>query len=168
MVGIFTCQLADVEAHGAVPGEAQEKFLHQLRIEGTNFLGGDFQAAAQTAPAGNIHGCLNQRFIHRQQEGTITGNTPLVSQSRLERLAQNDADVLHTVVVIHIGITDAFHCQIKLTMGSKEGQHVVQKAAAGIDGALAGTVQIQGQENIRFCSFPGNFIGSHNNTSFSV
>ena len=76
------------------------------------------------------------------QEGAVAGDAPLVTQRRLEGLSQHNADVLGTVVVIHIGIAHTFHRQIKLAVGGKEGQHMVQKAAAGIDGALAGAVQI--------------------------
>ena len=69
------------------------------------------------------------------------------------------------MVVVHIRVALAGNGQIKFSMGGKQGQHMIQKAHAGLDGAFSGAVQVQGQRNMGFRGFAADFSNSHGHSS---
>ena len=58
---------------------------------------------------------------------------------------QCNAHILGGVVVVHLHIAVAGEHQIKPSVPGKQFQHMVQKAASGVDLVAAGAVQIKGQ-----------------------
>ena len=96
-----------MQAHGAVPDKAKEEFLHQFGIKGSDFFRGDVQFIAQAASSRNVHRRQNQRLVHGKQEAAVAGDAPLIPQRGLKGLPKADADVLHTVVVVHMGVSIA-------------------------------------------------------------
>ena len=53
-MGVRPCQLPQMQAHGAIPHEAKEEFLHQFRIKGADFFRGNVQPIAQATSAGAV------------------------------------------------------------------------------------------------------------------
>ena len=124
-------------------------------------MGGDLQPVAQITAAGQVNGSEDQAFVHGQHGVAIAADALLVTQSLAEGLTQSNTDVLHGVMVIHPGVALARKRQVKLAVLGKEGQHVIQKAAAGVDFTFAGAVDGQGQVDIGFRSFADDGSGFH-------
>ncbi len=80
-------------------------------------------------------------------------------------LSQADPHVLHGVVVVHPGIPLALHGEVKGTMAGKPGQHVVQKAHAGLNLILPRAVQVQLKGNLCLPGLPGNLALPHQRPS---
>ena len=114
VVGVLPGHLPDVEGHGARPDEGQEELLAQLRIEVPHPLGGQIHGPAQIVPAGKVAGHQHQRLVHGQEELAVTGDAPLVPQGLRKGPAQADADVLHAVVAVHLGVPLAAADQVKI------------------------------------------------------
>ena len=161
VVAVFPGQLPDVEGDSSFPDKGNQKFPHQFRVEGSDFLGGNVQITAEHGTTGNVHGTLNQRLVHGQYHVGVTVNAPAVAQRLPEGCAQGDADVLDAVVVVYLGVAVAGHVQVKTAMLGKEGQHVLQKAHAQVEMAFAGAVQVQGQGDIGFARLAGQRCLSH-------
>ena len=64
----------------------KKKDNNQFRIKGADLLRGDVQSIAQAASAGDVHRRQNQRLVHGQQEASVAGDAPLISQRRLKGL----------------------------------------------------------------------------------
>ena len=76
-----------------------------------------------------VHGLMHPEWGHfllapRADDPAPEGFCPY-HKGCLEGLAQNDADVLDAVVVVHIMIADALYGQIEFSVGGKQGQHVI-------------------------------------------
>ena len=161
MVGVAAGQLPDMEGDLGVDGKGLHELVHQLGVEGANLLGGDVQVLIVPAPAGQVHGAQDQSLIHGQAQGGVAFDAPLIPQGLGEGLPQGDADVLHGVVVVHVGVAAARQLQVHPPMAGQEGEHVVQKAHAALNGALPSPVQVQGQLNVRLVGLTRNLGCSH-------
>ena len=157
-----------MQAHRTAAGKAQEEFFHQFGIKAPDFLRGDFQSVIETASPGNVHGGENQRLVHRQKEAAVAGNAPLVPQSLPEGLTQADAQVLHAVVVVYVGISHAAHLQVKFSVGGEQGEHMVQEPHPGAHFGFSRAVQVHFQGNVGFRGIAGDFRRSHGSTSCRV
>ena len=136
MVAVPPGQLPDVDRHVPPAGQGHEELLCQLRVKGPHLLRGDVQVTAQQPPAGEVHGSEDQGLVHGQDTAAVPGDPPLVPQGLPEGVPQADADVLHRVVVVHIGVPPAPGCKVEPAVAGEEGEHVVQKATAGGDVAF--------------------------------
>ena len=67
----------------------------------------------------------------------------VIPQGLGEGLTKADADVLHAVVVVHLGVSITGQLQIHPPVAGQQGEHMVQKAAAAADLGGAGAVQLQ-------------------------
>ena len=90
---------------------------------------------------------------------------PQVPQGLGKGLSQADPHILHGVVVVHPGIPLALHGEVKGTMAGKPGQHVVQKAHAGLNLILPRAVQVQLKGNLCLPGLPGNLALPHQRPS---
>ena len=79
---------------------------------------------------------------HRGLSGIESENTnaAFVAEGFGTSLTSNDAYVLHGVVIVHPSVAFAFYSQIEATVTRKKGEHMVKKAATGIDFGSAVTV----------------------------
>ena len=168
MVAVVPRQLADVDGHVPPAGQGDEKFLHQLRVKGPDLLGGDVEVIAQHPPAGEVNGGEDQGLVHRQEHGAVAGHAPLVPQGLGEGVPQADANVLHRVVVVHAGVALAPDGQVEPPVPGEQGQHVVQKAAASVDLAAPGPVQVQGELDVRLRRPAGYFSLAHHSASLTI
>ena len=104
-----------------------------------------------------------QEVAHKKlgDGAAVAADSPLVAQGIGKGNAQRNADVLHGVVIVHLSVALAGDDQIEPSVFCEEGQHMIQKAAAGFDLGNAGSVQIQSQKNIRFGGGPLDVGSSH-------
>ena len=105
-------------------------------------MGGQIHGPAQIVPAGKVAGHQHQRLVHGQEELAVTGDAPLVPQGLRKGPAQADADVLHAVVAVHLGVPLAADDQVKIPMPGEQLQHVLQEPHAGGDVRLPSAVQV--------------------------
>ena len=131
-----------MDGSGAVADESQPELLCQLGVKIAHGHAGQFYTPTQVITAGEVAGAQHQRFIHGQQELTVAGDAALIAQGLGEGLAQADADILHTVVIVHMGVTVALDRQVDVAVPGEQFQHMIQKTASGGDGGLAGAIQI--------------------------
>ena len=123
-------------------GEAEEKLLDKLGIERTDLLCGNIQRAVKSAAPRQVQRGKDQRFIHWNGHAAVTRDPLFVAECLSKCLAKRDADILHGVVVIHLRVTVAGNGKVKTAVRGKEREHMIQKAAAACDFALALSVQI--------------------------
>ena len=146
-MGIHPVQLAQVQVHPGFPREGLEEFFHQLRVKCPDLFRWNLRLQAQAAAAGQVHCAEDERFVHGQDAAAVAADAALVAQRLAQRLAQDDADVLDAVVVVDLGVAGASQGQIKAAVLGKEGQHMVQKADAGLHLACAGAVQAEAKRD---------------------
>ena len=148
-MGVFSAELADVQRQRRRPGKSRPELLRQLRIEIPHLFRGDLQFTGEMAAAGKIHRGQDQRLVHGQQHIAVADDTLFIAQSPPEGLAQADADILGGMVVIHPRIPVTGHGQVKAAVPRKQREHMVQKAAAGVDFRRAAAIQTERQGDIR-------------------
>ena len=168
VVGVLPRQLADVDGGGAAAHEGQPEFLGQLRVEVPHLRRRQLHRPAQVVPAGEVAGAQDQGLVHGQQELAVAGDAPLVPQGLGEGPAQADADVLHGVMVVHLGVPVAGDSQVKVAVAGEQGQHMVQEAAAGGDLGFSGAVQAQSQLNLGLFCVTLDACGTHKAPSFTL
>jgi len=151
----------DVQRDGRLAHEGEEELLHKLGIERAHLLRGQGRVKAEAGPAAEVYGHKREHLVHGQEALAVAPHAPLIAQGGAQRLPQRDADVLHGMVVVHLRIARAAHAQVKAGMGGKEGEHVVQKAAAGADVALSRAVEVQGEGNVGLGGFALDGRASH-------
>jgi hypothetical protein len=79
-----------------------------------------------------------------------------VAQRFGQRPAQDNTDILNSVMFVNVQVAFGSHLQIKAGMASQGMQHVIEKANPGANLGLTGAIQIQGDFNFRFARFTGN------------
>jgi hypothetical protein len=79
----------------------------------------------------------------------VARDAALLTEGFGEGLAQNDAQVLHQVVVVDVGVAGGFHVQVEIAVFGEEFQHVVQKRQSGFDPVTARAVQVQPHPDLR-------------------
>ena len=79
----------------------------------------------------------HQRLFHRQREVAVAANARLVAQRLLHRLPEGNADVFDRVVLIDVQIALGLDVQIDRRVLGQQRQHVVEKADAGRNLAVA-------------------------------
>ena len=80
-------------------------------------------------------------------------------------VAQRDAHILDTVMVVDEGVPLADDGQVKPAVRGEEREHVVKEADAGADVAFARSVELKGQSNIGFGGSAPDFCVSHDDVS---
>ena len=80
--------------------------------------------------------------------------------SPTDRLAEDDAGVLHAVVSVHMKISVYLKRKIKEAVPRKGVQHVVKEADAGGKLCLPGAVQRKAEVNVGFAGRPADLCNS--------
>ena len=62
---------------------------------------------------------------------SVATDSLLVAHSLMQAASQTDSDIFHCVMVIHVQITNGFHCQVKQPVSRKQCQHVIKETNAG-------------------------------------
>ena len=112
-------------------GEAIEEIVHELGLEIPDHLDGELQLHHGVRAAAQVHRGHRQRFVHRHHEVAGAVDALLVSQRRCHGFAEDDADVFHGVVLVHIQIAGGFQLQVEPAVPGEQLQHVVEEPDAG-------------------------------------
>ncbi len=139
-----------MQGHARIRGESDEEFLGQRRVEGAHHDGRHLRVPIQRAAPGNVHGRLNQRLVHGKRDVAIAPDAALVAQGLRERLAHYDAHVLHRVVTVDLQVARGADRQVEQAVAPEGGEHVVEKADAGLHVGGAGAVQVKRQLDVGF------------------
>src|ERR1700679_3419465 len=75
-----------------------------------------------------IHCSNRQRLIHRHYKISSSHNALLITQGLTKRLAQRNANILDSVVLIDVKVTNALQRQIESAMPSKQFEHMIEKS----------------------------------------
>ena len=80
----------------------------------------------------------------------IAPDTALVSHRLAHRLSQGDTDVLYRVVCIDVQVTPGADFKVNQAVARNLVKHVFEERHTGIEGALAGAVEVDGYADLRF------------------
>ena len=114
----------------------------------------------QIGPAGNIQRAEAERLVHWHERLAEPRDTRLVAQALAERLPECNAAVLDRVVAVHLEVALAGKRQAEAAVHGKAVQHMVEKADAGVDAALA-ALEVEGERNVGLLGFAFDFSFSH-------
>ena len=88
----------------AIAGERLEKLPHELGVETADLFGLGIGLEDEERPARHVERDPGQGLVHRQEAVGVTGQTPLVAKRFRQRLAERDARVLDSVMVVDVAI----------------------------------------------------------------
>ncbi len=77
----------------------------------------------------------------------------LVAQGLVQRRTQADADILHRVVVVDMGVALGGDLQVETAVLAEGFQHVGQERHGGFHLVGSGAIQVQGQFYVGFFGF---------------
>jgi len=80
----------------------------------------------------------------------VAAQTGFAAYGLGKSLAQRNADILDSVVIINVGVAFTVHVQVNQTMAGDLVQHVVQKGHAAVERVTAGAVQVNGHADAGF------------------
>ena len=118
-------------------------------------------------PSAKINHTAREAFIHRHvsfprerilrvKASAVAAETFLVAERLDKRLPQCNPAILDGVVRVHGEIAVATQFQIYHPMLCKEGQHVIKKGNAGLDGSLARAIEREANGDARLFGVPFN------------
>ena len=110
--------------------------------------------------AGNIQRAETERLIHRHERLTEARDSRLVTDTFCQCLTERNAAVLDRVMTIHLEVALAGQFQTEAGMHGEAVQHMVKKADAGVDPAVA-ALERQLERNVGFLGLSFDFSGSH-------
>ena len=96
--------------------ERLPKMFHQFAVKGADFGRRNRCLILERVTTTEIHGGGHQALVHRQREMPVTINAGAVTQRFVDSLAQGDADVFASVVVVDVQITHRADVQIDQRM----------------------------------------------------
>jgi len=154
-------------------GEALEKLPRQAEPERAGHvllpfgfadpLESEFIQAApdQVRPSAEVYDAPGQTFVHgdvgfgaqwisRVEASAVAADTFLIPQRPGEGLTQSEAAILHRVMGVHFQVALAAEVKIYDRMFGEQGQHVIEKGDASVDGGLALAVNLEADFDSRF------------------
>ena len=143
----------DVQIHQGVGGEGLPEIFDEFAVELADLCGGNGDLKHEEVAAAQVEGRGDQRFFHRQREVAVAADAGFVAEGLLERLAQGNADVFDRVMLIDVQIALGLHVQIDGRMLGQKREHVIEKADAGGDVAVARAVEVELDVDLRFSGF---------------
>ena len=143
-----------MEVQRRVGREGLEKILEESEVKGLDPALRKLHAIDQIGPAAEIHADLGQGLVQRDQRPSEPAHPLLRPERLLQRVADDDADILDRVMVIDLCISLGLNREIEEPVLRQEGQHVVQEGERGLDLAPAGSIQRQVNLHRRFGGGP--------------
>ena len=110
--------------------------------------------------ARDIQRAETERLVHRHERLSETRDTRLVTDALRQCLTERNAAVLDRMVTVHLEIALAGERETEAGMHGKAVEHVVKKADAGVDLAVA-ALERQLERNVGFLGLSFDFSGSH-------
>ena len=152
MVRFFAVNQLNVQIRAKSITECPAKFFHQDDVEIAHKHRGRFSLVDQVRPSTHVDYDARQRLVHRQKEKPVTLNPNFVAQGFFERLAQDQADILHGVVIINIRVALGLDRQIEQPMLRKQGEHMIEERHSRLDLRHTAAIDRQSEHNVRLCS----------------
>ena len=142
-------------------GETVEEIFKQLALQIADQDGLYPVLVDEIRPPTEVHGHHGQRFVHGEHEvsGTIDANP--VTEGLGEKLAEDDADVLHRVMLIDVEVARGDYREIEATVLGEELQHVVKEPHARRNLVAALAVDVQRRADLRLFCNPFDISSSH-------
>ena len=156
MVRVLATQVVDVQRHAAVVDQTLEEFIEKIDIEIADAATGKLDIHFQAGTAGQVDHHARQRLVQRHITVAVTTNALLVAQGFCQRLAEGDADILHRVVRINVQVTLGMDIDIDQAVTRHLVEHVLEKRQTGIQLALAGAIQVDGDADLRLQRVAGH------------
>ena len=91
----------------------------------------------------------------------IAGDAFHVAERLAQRCPKRDADILHRVVLVDMEVALGVDRQVDQAVAGDLVQHVVEEADAGLDPALAGAVEVDGDRDVGFLGFARDGGAAH-------
>ena len=100
VVGVRAGLDLEVQRQARVAGDGAEELLEQLVLEAAGLArrGRPPSSSATNAPAGDVDRAHRARLVHRHDRVAVAVDPAAVAERRVERLAEDDPDVLDGVV----------------------------------------------------------------------
>jgi len=140
---ISTVVHQDMQVAQCVRSKRLPKVFDQFAVEIADLWGWHLCLENQKGPAAKIDGARDQSLFHWQNHMAVTPDSVFVTQALIHRLPKADADVLGSMMCIHLQITYGMDIEIHQSVSGEQNKHVVEKADAGMDVILTGTIQGQ-------------------------
>src|SRR2546426_397149 len=133
----------DVQVHGRVRRQRLKEVLEEVQVEALDPPVRQLDVVDEIGPAAEVHRDLRQRLVQRHPGRPEAPDPRLRAQRLLERLAEDDADVLHRVVVVDVRVAAGLDRQVEEAVLGQQIQHVIKERDRRADLPLAGPVQGQ-------------------------
>jgi hypothetical protein len=106
--------------------------------------------------ARDVHHDRGDGLVERHLSVGEPSDAAPVTQRLVERLPEDDGDVLDGVVVVDVEVAVAVDGEIEQAVFGERVEHVVEEADAGVDDALAVTVDVEREVDRRLCRLAGD------------
>jgi hypothetical protein len=138
-----------VQVEAAVVGEGVEEVLEELGRHLAHALGAEPRAVAQVPAAGEVDHRARERLVERHVGVAEAGDALLVAERLAERVAEDDAHVLHRVMGVDLQVAGGGHLEVEAGVGAERVQHVVEEPEAGRDLAAAAALEHERERDLR-------------------
>ena len=132
VVGVGPVADRDVQGHLRRVGDGAEELLGQLGVEAGDRGRRQLGIEDAEGPAGNVDRALGQRLVHRHQGGAVAADPGPVAERLVEGLAEDDADVLDSVVGAGLEVAARLDPQAEPPVAGEQVEHVVEEPDAGL------------------------------------
>jgi hypothetical protein len=156
MMPVFAMEQVNMQGQTGVENKGSKKLFRQRGIEGSDFCLGQGHLIVQIGPIGKISADPGKGFIHGNIGMTVAANTRFVAKRLLKSHPQTDSQILDGVMIVDLDITMRGDFQIKETVNSKQGKHVIQKTDTGMNGGSAHAIKGEDQLDIGFSGLTMN------------
>src|SRR5690606_25432063 len=102
----------------------------------------------------------HQRLVERRVGVAETADAGAIAERGVETLAEHDRTILDRVVIVDVQITLAAQLQIEAAVLRESGQQVIEERHAGVDVAVAATVEVQRAGHVGLAGGPGQGGGA--------
>jgi hypothetical protein len=148
VVGVVSGKKLDVEGEASVGGEGAEEFGDEFGVEGANFGGGELALEGEQATPTEVAGDEGEGFVHGDDGVAVATDTGFVAEGLGEGFAEDDADVFDGVVVVNMVVAGGLEFQVEEAVVGDVVEHVVEKADACLDFAVAVAVEAEREGDV--------------------
>lgn len=129
-----------VQVHTGVHAHCSEKFNQQVGVEVSDKSRFDIVRVYEEGTPPKIEGNLSLGFVHRKDEKAVSAYALALAKCFVQSRAKSKTDILDSVMVIDVGVANAFDLEVDKRMAREKREHVVEEPYASLDLALAGSV----------------------------
>ena len=139
----------DVHGQARVEGDGFEDVAHhgagEVTADQVELEPGRLPLMHEVRAPGNIDDSLDEGLVERHDSVTVAGDAGLVPEGLLDRLAEQDADVLDSVVHVDLDVAAGAHGEVGERVLRERGEQVVIERHRRLDVGLTGAVEVERQ-----------------------